>query len=320
MTFIYNPNKHDKPKGFIYEQTEPSIDTVVSDIYAYMGGHGKFPKITDEDTEDLVRILSATVIERLKERRKEIQNHNTEGKKNHFKLRLSNYGQPARKLWYEANIGTDLGATDPRAFLNFMIGDIWEAVILFLCKKTGHKVELEQATVELEGVEGHTDARIDGVLTDVKSASKFAFEKKFMGGALLEGDDPFAYVPQLRGYGQATGDIKLAWLVANKETGELGVVKLPYDPTYDAKKKMNEAKRIISLPEPPPKKCFDPIPHQKTGNMQLNPNCRFCPFKEKCWEKEGLRVFQYSTGPVYLTHVENEPKVPEITTYKGEIQ
>jgi hypothetical protein len=314
MTFTFDPNEHAKPKkdGYKYESTTPSIDTLADDIYQYMGGKGVFPAIDENAAEELTKIMAPIVVERLKERRNEIQNYNNDGE---FKLRMSNYGQPHRKLWFEANVGTDLGATDPRAFLNFLIGDMWEAILLYIAKQTGHDVSMEQEEVELEGMIGHMDAVIDGYLVDVKSASKFSFERKFMSGALFEGDDPFAYIPQIKAYGEATGMAKQAWLVANKESGELGVVKVPDHIEYDAKAKLAEAREVIKLPEPPAEKCFEPIPHGKGGNMQLNGNCRFCPFKELCWKDDGLRAFQYASGPVYLTHVESEPRVDEIDIY-----
>jgi hypothetical protein len=50
--------------------------------------------------------------------------------------------------------------------------------------------------------------------------------------------------------------------------------------------------------------------------MKLGINCSYCPFKEDCWKDAnggmGLRKFIYYNGPVWLTHVEREPKVEEI--------
>ena len=312
MSFTYNPDEAPKKTGFTYESDKPSLDTLVDDIYTYMGGGGNFPKLDEDATEQLTRLMAPIVVERLKERRNEIQNYNNDGK---FKLRMSNYGQPHRKLWYEANIGTDLGATDPRAFLNFLIGDMWEAILLFIAKQTGHDVSMEQGTVDLDGMVGHMDAVIDGHLVDVKSASKYSFQRKFTSGAIFEGDDPFAYIPQIKAYGAATGMDKQAWLVGNKETGELAIVKVPDTIEFDAKKALAEARAVIEMPEPPEEKCFEPIPHGKAGNMQLNGNCKFCAFKEICWKDDGLRAFKYSTGPVYMTEVVSEPRVEEISLY-----
>lgn len=311
MSFTYDPDTAKKKGSFTFQQT--GIDTLVDDIYEYMGGGGKFPKLDEDAAEQLMEILSHIVVERLKERRNEIKNFNNDS--SGFKLRMSNYGQPSRKLWYEANVGTDLGATDPRAFLNFLIGDIWEGVLLFIAKQTGHDVSMEQEEVELDGLVGHMDAVIDGYLVDVKSASKYSFERKFTSGAIFEGDDPFAYIPQIKAYGKATNMDKQAWLVGNKENGMLATVKVPEHIEFDAVAKLREARKVIAMSAPPEEKCFQPVPHNKSGNMQLNGNCKFCAFKERCWKDDGLRAFKYATGPVYLTHVESEPKVEEIDIY-----
>jgi CRISPR/Cas system-associated exonuclease Cas4 (RecB family) len=313
MTFTYDENLIQKrPEAFKYEPSGPTIDTLIPDILQYMGGRGTYPKLNDNAAEELCKIMSNIVVERLKERRNQIDNHNNDGE---YKLRMSNYGQPLRKLWYEANVGTDLGATDPRAFLNFLIGDVWEAILLFIAKQTGHEVTMEQETVDLDGMKGHMDAVVDGVLVDVKSASKYSFERKFLSGAILKGEDPFAYVPQLRGYGEAAGIQKQAWLVGNKENGELALVELPEDKSFSAKAILDKAREAIKLKEPPKEKCFEPEPYGKSGNMQLNGNCRFCAFKEACWKDDGLRAFKYASGPVYLTKVVNEPNVEEIDLY-----
>lgn len=315
MTYIYNPDT-DQPRSYKYTPEVEKIDTLVDDIYAYMGGKGDFPPLDEDAAKVLAKDIAEVAIERFKERRGDINNHNN---CEDYRLRMSGFGAPNRKLWFEANRNHQVGQNDPRLFLNFLIGDIWEAVILFLAKQTGHKVEMEQAEVELEGMVGHMDAVIDGVLIDVKSASKYAFEEKFVNGAIFTGGDadPFSYVPQLKGYGEATGIKKLGWLVANKENGKLALVKMPDTVKYDAKAKLASAREAIALPEPPPEKCYEPIPHGKSGNMQLAVGCRYCPFKEECWQKDGLRAFKYASGPVYFTKVVSEPRVDEVDIYGG---
>ena len=294
MTYVYKPEK-------------PTLDTLVDDMYDYMAGRGDFEPISKEDIEELAKRLAATIENRFKERRCEIQNHNNQDE---FKLRMSNYGLPVKKLWYEANVGYDDFKDNPRVFLNFLIGDIWEDVILFLAKKAGHKVEMEQAEVELDGMVGHMDAVIDGYVVDVKSASPYAYDHKFANGSILEGNDDFAYVPQLRAYGEAVGTKKQAWLVANKANGELMTLKIPETLEYDARAQLAKARAAIAQPNPPSEPCCTPIPHGKSGNMQLAACCRFSPYKHLVWPE--LRAFKYSTGTVYLTDVVKTPKVEEI--------
>ena len=68
----------------------------------------------------------------------------------------------------------------------------------------------------------------------------------------------------------------------------------------------------------PPKKCYEPIPHDKTGNFKLPVGCVYCPHKFVCHsdsnEGNGLRVFKYSNSNVFMTTVANLPKVEEITS------
>ena len=46
------------------------------------------------------------------------------------------------------------------------------------------------------------DCKIDGIVTDVKSASSFGF-KKFKDGQLGLVDDPFGYIDQIKAYAHA---------------------------------------------------------------------------------------------------------------------
>ena len=60
--------------------------------------------------------------------------------------------------------------------------------------------------MEVEGVTGHQDCIIDGVVVDCKSASGVGFDK-FKHNKLAE-DDPFGYVAQISAYAEANGIMK----------------------------------------------------------------------------------------------------------------
>ena len=68
--------------------------------------------------------------------------------------------------------------------------------------------------------------------------------------------------------------------------------------------------------EKEPERTFLPIPEGKSGNMKLDTKCSYCDFKKHCWRDvnggTGLRTFLYNWGPVSLTEVKREPRVPEI--------
>ena len=84
---------------------------------------------------------------------------------------------------------------------------------------------------------------------------------------------------------------------------------------YDTEKRIEHLKEVIELPEPPAR-CYAPVPEGKSGNMKLGMNCSYCAHKFECWKDandgKGLRTFIYYGGPVYLTHTEREPQVPEV--------
>lgn len=234
-------------------------------------------------------------------------------------LRMSAMGKPNRQLWYEMNIRGEREELHGNAHMKFLLGDIIENVVITLAKISGHKVEGEQTEMELAGIKGHRDVVIDGTTVDVKSASPFSF-KKFEDGLKPEGD-AFGYITQINSYVTAAKDDPI---VTNKDEGAFLVVqKVTGDITLDVHKKTTAPledifeykKEMVKQPEPP-ERCYEPEPFGKSGNMKLGVNCSYCPFKWHC--HENLRGFYYSNGPVFLTDVKNEPKVPEFDK-KGSI-
>ena len=164
--------------------------------------------------------------------------------------------------------------------------------------------------MEIDGVKGHIDAKIDGIVIDVKSASPFGF-KKFKDYSLLE-NDPFGYLYQISGYGQClTPGEEVAFLACDKVTGDLALMNVSpsVSQEYDAKERISYLKKVVSSPEMP-ERCYPDEPDGKSGNRKLGTNCSYCAFKKECWP--GLRTFLYSTGPRYLTTVNELPRVYEV--------
>lgn len=197
-----------------------------------------------------------------------------------------------------------------KTYFKFLYGDVIEALLLFLAKEAGHSVEQQQAEVEVEGVKGHIDAIIDGVLVDVKSASSYGY-KKFKDQTVTE-DDPFGYVQQLSGYAHVlTPNEPAAWVAMDKVAGSLCVSPLSSSviADNDPLPRINHLKEVIAS-EDPPERCHSPIPEGKSGNLRLGTACSYCPFKKRCYP--ALRTFLYSSGPKFLTHVVKEPDVTEV--------
>lgn len=221
-------------------------------------------------------------------------------------LRFSSLGKPDRQLWFEAHpIEGGKEPMTPKTYFKFLYGDVIEQLVLYLSKEAGHSVEYEQAEVEVDGVLGHIDAIIDGVVVDVKSASPYGYKK--FETRNVEADDPFGYVAQLAGYANVlTPDNYAAWVAMDKVSGDICVS--PLSPTtirhYKPEEQIKHQKEVIAS-ETPPDLCYQPVPDGKSGNMRLGTACSYCAHKHRC--HPGLRTFLYSGGPRFLTTVAREP-------------
>ena len=198
-------------------------------------------------------------------------------------LRMSSIGKGDRKLWYEINKGVQK-EFDGQTRLKFFFGNLVESFLLFLAQEAGHLVTDRQKEVVVNGIKGHIDCKIDGIMVDVKSASDFSF-KKFKNNTLHENN----------------ADMTLL------ELDELTMI--------DAGKRIDDLKKLVKSKQVPDK-CYEDVQDGKQGNRILDKNCFYCDYKIECWQDankgKGLRVFSYANGPVYFTHVEKAPRVAEL--------
>ena len=231
-------------------------------------------------------------------------------------LRMSNVGKPFRKLWYETHYPeiNEENRNEYSLMLKFLYGHILEELLVLLLKTSGHSVEEQQKEHDIDGVKGHQDARVDGVLVDFKSASGRSFAK-FKNQRLVE-DDPFGYVGQLSAYAASSDDKEAAFIVIDKQSGEVTVMPLHKMEMIDPEKRIQDLKAALDK-DVPPDKCYSAVPDGQSGNLKLNSNCNWCRFKLACWavanDGKGLRGFKYANGTRYLTHVSKAPNVPELT-------
>ncbi len=242
-------------------------------------------------------------------------------KKSH--LRMSNMGKPDRQLWYELNDENPREILAGQQYLRFLYGDLIELLLVFLIKESGHTIKFEQEELEIDGILGHTDGAIDGVPSDIKSASKYAFATKVKGGSLLRGDDPYGYIGQLSGYRDALlkkypGELdeeNVAWVSMCKETGELNVLMTDYFGLINPEDRISTVKEQLQAVTPP-KRCHEDSEDGKSGNRVLPKGCQWCKYKQECWsdvnDGQGLRAFKYANSTKYLTKVNKLPKVEEI--------
>lgn len=274
-----------------------TIDTLVKDVQDLLeNGHAA----SEQSTDELGRDIARTVSRRLREANEAPRD---------YKLYLSAIGKPDRQIWYDANYKGNPEKLKAKDRLKFLTGDILEHILLFLAKEAGHEVQDQQGLIEVDGIRGRIDARIDGVVVDTKSTSSFAFDK-FEDGSLRHKDD-FGYMWQLAAYSEGGAKEDGAFYYVDKQLGKTGLMRCSREELalYPVRERIAELKKVIKLPEPP-ERCYDPVPDGKSGNMKLAVGCAYCRHKEECWP--GLRTFIYSTGPRFLTKVERLPDVPEV--------
>ena len=282
------------------------LETVVEDIYEVVGrlGQGETINVKEEHIDAYGEFMKQALKDWLTPRANQQP-----------MLRMSNIGKPMRQLWYDMN--SELKATGVTAptMIKFLYGHILERVVLFLTELAGHVVTDEQKEININGILGHMDCKIDGEVVDIKSASNFAFQK-FKNGTLAE-NDIFGYMAQLSGYETAEGTDKGGFLAINKETGELALYCPEELDKINIDDRINKVRKSISS-KTPPELCYRPIPEGSSGNFKLARECTYCPHKFECHKDtndgKGLRVFQYAKGLMYLTRVAKEPKVEEITS------
>lgn len=231
-------------------------------------------------------------------------------------LRFSNLGRPDRQLWYMANAKEPTEGFSSKTLLKFLYGDVIEQLMLLLVKEAGHTVEHEQMEVEVDGVKGHIDAVIDGVTTDVKSASPQSFQK-FERGTLFE-NDSFGYIGQISSYASViTPETGGAFVAFDKVHGDIAVLNVGASITsdYNVPERIRHLKDVLES-EALPERCYPDEEDGKSGNKKLGTNCGYCKFRQECWsdsnDGQGLRTFLYSGRPRFLTHVERTPEVLEL--------
>ena len=281
-------------------------DTLIDDIYHLVSTH-EVPSGVDVEVE----------IEKFGEAMKALMRNEFSRSRieDTRKLRLSSIGRPDKFIWNKFHDTTQEELT-PNTYVKFLYGNLIEEMILFLTRMSGHEVTDEQKKCEVEGVIGHMDCKIDGVVTDVKSSSTFGF-KKFKERRVPE-DDQFGYVDQIKAYAHSEGERKFAWLAMDKQNGHLTFcvhdLDDKSDPMHellqgDIAERVRHIKKVVEQVEPSDF-CYPDVPEGKAGNRKLAVGCSYCLYKEKCYP--DLRTFLYARGPVFLTKVVKEPNVMEV--------
>ena len=280
------------------------IETLVEDINKLFTSED--PPLPKKEVDNLIDTFAVSIKEHLK-------TFLYEQPRRKGNLRLSIIGRPDRQLWYDINQPSEKPLSSSLR-IKFLYGYLLEELLILLSSASGHKVTHQQREVTVAGIKGHQDCMIDDVLVDCKSASWRAFQK-FKNNTLSE-DDPFGYISQISAYAEANGVDEAAFLVIDKQSGEICLSPVNSLEMINAKKRITHLKKIVKN-KTAPSKCYGDLPEGKSGNRKLDMRCIFCSHKSKCWSDanggKGLRIFQYERGKKYLTQVKREPNVEELT-------
>ena len=164
-----------------------------------------------------------------------------------FRLRMSNIGRPYCQLWFQKN-KPDKKVESPKRILNFMLGDIVEAVFKGLLTEAGVDFE-DSKEVKLKlgksNIKGTYDLVVDGAVDDIKSASTWSYTNKFVSFDTVSESDPFGYVGQLAGYAKASGKKVGGWWVINKNNADFKYIPATgIDLSKEITKLKDTAKRL----------------------------------------------------------------------------
>ena len=282
--------------------SKKSINTLVKDIYKLFDDGNK-KKPTPHDLNKFAESMKDAVLTYL-----------TEKQSGSRGIRMSSLGKPDRQLWYELYKPELREHMPAHARIKFLYGHMLEALLLLLSKTAGHSVTDEQRTLKLDGVTGHQDAVIDGVVVDVKSASQFGF-RKFRDNDITPETDAFGYLHQIAAYSAANNNDKVAFLAIDKQSGALALCRPHKSDVPNARERIKHLRVALKDKNKPPPRCYDEEPEGTSGNMKLSVGCSYCAYKIDCWsdanDGHGLRKFIYSKGPRWLTKVVTEPNVSE---------
>jgi|TARA_R110000751_G_scaffold9849_6_gene36300 hypothetical protein len=213
------------------------------------------------------------------------------GPRGKFKLRMSNIGRPKCQLWFEKNRPEEKEPFPDQFMMNMMLGDIVEAVFKGILRTA--KVVFQDnnfVSLDLGGgrrpIKGEYDLIMDGRVDDVKSASDYSYNHKFVDFETLQASDPFGYVAQLVGYAVAAGKKVGGWWVVNKANGQHKYVSAKHADVEAILDNIRETYDYLENDEPLERQYEDvPETYRKktTGNRVLCRECNFCSFKKACW-------------------------------------
>ena len=256
--------------------------------------------------------MNKATINRVAKDVKDAMTRQFSGGKRGFKIRMSNIGRKKCQLWFDKNNPESKLSDSPFFLINMMLGDIVEAVFKGLLRAAKVKFE-DSEHVELKTkakkVEGTYDLVLNGKVDDIKSASAWAYDNKFIDFETLRSKDSFGYVAQLVGYAKAKGVPVGGWWAINKANGSFKYVSANGVDMESEYKKIEDTISYVENDEPF-ERCYEPVEEtyygKPSGNKKLGIECSFCNYREACWD--NLQVLpskvSKSSNPPLVNYVE----------------
>lgn len=220
-----------------------------------------------------------------------------------FRVRMSNIGTGARKLYLDKRADTVTYNTD--FIVKMTYGHIIEHFFVALLEACGVGTGPKDKEVTLklpngEQIKGTYDAKMlalndEGVPTeyifDFKTASEYSYSRKFYNLQSLQDDDSFGYVDQAISYSKASQTPFGGWFVINTTKGTFkivdgrdlnneGDVETSLNSYVDKLAEVNgdELPPHCNLPEP------ETFNKKETGYSVLSHECSYCPHKFGCFD------------------------------------
>ena len=233
-----------------------------------------------------------------------------------FRIRMSNIGRPYCQLWFLKNKPDSRIHPPAKTIMNFMIGDIVEAVFKGILRESGVKYEDDNSDVSLEiegnSIKGTYDLSINDSVDDIKSASMWSYTNKFVSFDTIKDSDPFGYVGQLAGYAKAAKKKVGGWWFINKNNAEFKYIPAT---TLNLDEEIGKIKKTFKrLEENKFERCYEAEDEtfrgKPTGNKVLSKNCTFCEFRFSCWTSlvEKPQMASQAREPKIMSYVYEKGK------------
>lgn len=290
-----------------------TLATLVQDIYR-VANEG-MPEALQGEASDKLLVEYATRMGEFMGKKVYAEDRGVKDKSD-LTIRMSELGTPCQRQlllkWYGPQYGKPpyTYKPDPALGVKFGYGYLVEEMILTMAALSGHDVKDQQRKVTMPihakwTLTGSIDAIIDNTAVDVKSMSKFAFDKYAKEG-FTDTNDSFGYSWQLNGYDAALrmeGEhLELPQFVTvEKETGRINVVAprklLAADIVARGHSIALNAERFHTTGKLPA--VLGTKPHA-LGNA-LDVVCSYCNFKHVCFP--NLVTFVEKGKPVNIAAV-----------------